>query len=518
MKKALIALLCALPSVAAAQTASFVVTAGKDTISVEQFTRDARSLQADLHTRGLGPRLKYTLELDKDGNATTFHNTAFRMDNDTVVAQTALFRFVGDSAIVDITTNGSTVTQRIKTELGAIPFINLAFSLVEPMLAVSRTRNSSPAKVSLFTVAGGMTMPAMVTWIRPDSASVVVGGIDLQLSVDAENRILGGFIPSQNVRITRVSGAVAAPTVKKADYSAPANAAYTAENVTITTPEGHTLAGTLTLPKQRSGRVPVVVTISGSGLQNRDEAIPSVQGFAPFRQIAEALAARGIGVLRYDDRGFAESTGNPGVATSEDFANDVRSVLAYLRARSEVATDKLFLLGHSEGGMIAPMVAAVDPQLRGIVLLAGTSRTGRRIMEYQNRYSIDSSPQLTAAQRDSLYKLVGPRLDTLGATAPWVRFFMSHDPVVTAKRVRTPVLILQGANDRQVTADQAPELAAAFRAGGNRDVTMHVVPGVNHLFLIDPDGNPAGYPALPEKRIGNDIVTLIGDWLVKHSK
>ena len=93
---------------------------------------------------------------------------------------------------------------------------------------------------------------------------------------------------------------------------------------------------------------------------------------------------------------------------------------------------------------------------------------------------------------------------------------MSYDPLPTARQVKVPVLILQGANDRQVTADQAPELAAAFRAGGNKDVTVHVVPGVNHLFVPDADGSPAGYSALPDRKVAANVIALITDWISDH--
>jgi dipeptidyl aminopeptidase/acylaminoacyl peptidase len=261
-----------------------------------------------------------------------------------------------------------------------------------------------------------------------------------------------------------------------------------------------------------------VVTITGSGQEDRDEAIPVIAGYRPFRQVADTLGRRGIAVLRMDDRGYGASEGNPGSATSQDFASDVAAAVAYLRTRPEIDPDRIALVGHSEGGIIAPMVAVADPRLRAIVLVAGTSRTGRRVLEYQLRTPLERDASLTAAQRDSAYRMAWLQMDSATARVPWLRFFMDYDPTTTARRVRQPVLILQGENDRQVTADQAPELAAAFRAGGNRDVTMRVFPGLNHLMVPDPDGSPARYGQLPSPRVAPQVLGAMADWLVEKLK
>src|ERR1051326_740436 len=202
-----------------------------------------------------------------------------------------------------------------------------------------------------------------------------------------------------------------------ADSSAPPGAPYPAVEVTVPPPAGFTLAGTLTLPKGAKGPVPAVVTITGSGLEDRDEAIPLVKGYRPFREIADALGRRGIAVLRMDDRGFGGSGGSAATATSEDFAGDIRAGLAYLRTRPEIDGKRLGLAGHSEGGIIAPMIARTDSTLKAIVLMAGSAWTGRRIMEYQNREALEPQPQLSAGARDSILKTVVPqKLDSAMST------------------------------------------------------------------------------------------------------
>src|SRR6185436_13473614 len=171
----------------------------------------------------------------------------------------------------------------------------------------------------------------------------------------------------------------------KIDYSAPPNAPFTAEEVTVTA-KGYTLAGTLLLPKNGKRPLPAVITITGSGQQTRDEPIPfpGLEKYRPFRQIAEALASRGIAVLRVDDRGVGNSRGGDTllVSTSANFADDVRAQVDFLRERRDVDPNRIVLLGHSEGGMIAPMVAASDPRIAAIVLMAGPAKRGDTIIAY----------------------------------------------------------------------------------------------------------------------------------------
>jgi dipeptidyl aminopeptidase/acylaminoacyl peptidase len=121
---------------------------------------------------------------------------------------------------------------------------------------------------------------------------------------------------------------------------------------------------------------------------------------------------------------------------------------------------------------------------------------------------------LTAAKRDSLIRNAAMQLDTIARKNAWMGFFLSYAPDSTARKVKVPTLILHGATDRQVTQDQAGKLAAAIRAGGNRDVTVKVFPDRNHLFLSDPDGNPQRYSRLRTNRIDAEVLGTIVDWLV----
>jgi dipeptidyl aminopeptidase/acylaminoacyl peptidase len=312
--------------------------------------------------------------------------------------------------------------------------------------------------------------------------------------------------------------AVAPPPKPKPDYSAPADAPYTAEDVVVKTPAGHTLAGTLTLPKGASLKQPVsaIVTVTGSGPQDRDENI-GLQGFRPFRQLADALGRRGIAVLRMDDRGTESSGGTFKGSTSADFAEDIRAGLAYLRTRPEIRADRLGVMGHSEGALIAPMVAEKEPTLRAIVLLAGIAQPGRTALHFQLKNMIEHNTKLTPEMRDSQIAEIPKRIDAMMAADPWMKFFLTYDPAPTMRRVKTPVLILTGARDQQAVPAEVALQEAAFKEGGNKDVTARVLPDLNHLFVQDTDGFPGNYSKLPPPvMMRDDVVETIVDWLTKR--
>lgn len=304
----------------------------------------------------------------------------------------------------------------------------------------------------------------------------------------------------------------------KRDYSAPADAPYTAEEVVVKTPAGHTLAGTLTLPKSasRAQSVGAIVTITGSGPQDRDENI-GLPGFLPFRQMADSLARRGIAVLRMDDRGTGASGGQFKGATSADFAEDVRAGLAYLRTRPEIRADRLGVLGHSEGAVISPMVAAKESTLRAIVLLAGVAEPARSALHFQMQNGYEHNTKLTPGERDSLIAAIPAKIDAMMAKDPWMNFFLTYDSAATMRHVKTPVLILTGSRDQQAVPSQVALMEAAFKAAGNPDITARVLPDLNHIFVHDTDGFPENYAKLPPPvMMDAEAVRIVTDWLAQR--
>jgi dienelactone hydrolase len=518
LRPAVTGLLLFLPAAAAAQGTepyTFRMVLGQDTIVSEVVERTATRLDVDMMDKLSGARFRYGMTLTPDGRVPAMTNAFYRMaQGDTVPFQTAELAFHGDSVRVTIAGNVSRV-ENLATQAGAIPYINPSAAMLEQVLRRARAMGHAVDTVPIFAVVGGRTVPVVVTWVGTDSAVMQLAMVEMRAAVSPNGELLGLVVPSQHAHVIRLKGAHPL-VIRKIDYGAPPGAPYTAEDVTVHTPAGLALTGTLTLPAVRSGRVPAVVTITGSGAQDRDERIPLVEGYRPFWQIADTLARRGIATLRLDDRGINGSDAGPPTATSADYADDIRAALAYLRARPDIDGARLALVGHSEGGIIAPMVAATDSSLRGIVLLAGTAYTGRRILAYQQQNAVDHATSLTPEQRREALAESARATQDLAAHNAWMRYFMDYDPLATARKVHVPVLVLQGATDQQVSPEQADTLAAAFRAGGDRDVTVRLFPDTDHLFVADSDGNPAKYALLPSRAVLPEVLGAIADWLTAH--
>jgi len=390
--------------------------------------------------------------------------------------------------------------------------------------------------VTLDLKESGRTIPRIATKLNHYQASLA-GAIIIDLWTDVDGQIFYGST-NQQIELVRQDQAEAMATLRKElakaslaaeapiDYSAPAGASFTAEEVTVQA-NGFTLAGTLLLPKTSGRPYPAVIMITGSGQQTRDEpiALPGLKEYRPFRQIAESLAGAGIAVLRVDDRGVGGSTGRDTLvqATTSSFADDTRAQVAYLRTRSEVDPARIALVGHSEGGVIAPMVAASDPRIAAIVLMAGPAKRGYEISMSQlmaalveQKMSEEEKNKKIAEQRKIMDAVINGGDTSMypeQVRRPWVKEFWSYDPLPTIRKVHQPILILQGELDQQVTADQAPVLEKASREAGNKDVTTRVFPGLNHLFLPSRTGAFSEYSSLSVKALGEDFLKELTDWM-----
>lgn len=492
---------------------AFVLQTATDTVAVERFERTSTTLRGELLFRIGDQRWTYALDLDPADGHVTRMETQFRRATAGVDApplQSGTLVFVGDSVLA---TTGTHATERLATRRGATPFVNPSFVLQEHMARLALAQGPD-TRVGAFAVSGGSTFEVHVTRLGADSVVLEVGGIAMRMHMNAAGDFIGGGVPSQGLTLTRV--AALDPrlfTPSAPDYSAPLGAPYSAIEVAIPTRGGFTLAGTLTLPLAGNGRAPCAITISGSGPQDRDQQLQGVKGYQIFRQVADALSRRGIAVLRLDDRGTGASGGSFRGSSSLEFARDVEDALAWLRQDSRVDPAKLALIGLSEGGLIAPLVAEKDAGLRAMVLMAAPAWPGRRILEYQYGAIVDRGRPATPALRDSLLRQTMSEVDSVARVDPWMRFFVTHDPLKTAARVRVPVLVLQGETDRQVTAEQADQLATAMRGGGNKAVTVRRFPGLDHLFLNDATGDPLGYSKLADTAVPQDVLRAIGEWL-----
>ncbi len=511
------ALLLALFAPMVGAQSAFVSLLRSDTIQIERFTRTPTRLDGEIITKG-GPRQVFSSVIEPSGRlgAMTYTAYAFGARSDAAPMVTGRIALVGDSAHAVLDVQGRpTSTQRIASRVEAQPIVNNSMAALEAMIVKLRRGSTATGTAPVFLASGGTTLDASFSGLQSDSITASIASIAFWMIVDSTGRIQRAGIPSQSLLISRVEGiAVSKLGLAKPDYAAPSGAPYSAEAVTVPTTLGHSLGGTFTKPPGAHAPLPVVISITGSGAQDRDEYISVVpNGYRLFRQVADTLGRRGIAMLRMDDRGYGESGGSFAAATSRDFANDVRASIAYLRTRPDVDARKIFLIGHSEGGLVAPIVATEEPALAGIVLMAGPGRTGRAILEFQVKYAIERDTSLTVAKRDSQLARASITVDSALKSTPWLTFFGAHDPIATARKVKVPVLLLQGGDDQQVIAAEAPLLEKAFRAGGNRDVTMRVFPELNHLFIRQPGGNPAGYATLPTHLASAEVLGVAVDWI-----
>jgi uncharacterized protein len=320
---------------------------------------------------------------------------------------------------------------------------------------------------------------------------------------------------------------------------------------------GIKLAGTLTLPRSK-GPFPAVMLITGSGQQNRDEEI---LGHRPFLVLSDYLTRQGIAVLRVDDRGIGGSTGNFSQATTEDFAGDVLAGIEYLKSRKEIDPNRIGLIGHSEGGIIAPLLAIHSPDVAFIVLMAAPGLTGEKISCLQGDLisRAEGASNETIARNDALRKsiysiikeeqnntIAGKKIRKLlktelanGSTedqqysneseaildaqiqaylSPWMRFFLTYDPKPTLMKVKCPVLAITGEKDLQVPAkENLYVIEKALKAGCNKDYTIKEMPRLNHLFQTAQTGSPTEYANIKET-ISPTALRLIGNWVLEHTK
>lgn len=489
------------------------VIGSTDTLIIERRTRGANQLSGEFLDHTAGGHLTYDAAIGSDGLITRLTTRLFRSATDTVGDRSS-FVLGGDSIVV---TRGTEGPAHFPGLPGTLVVVNPSISFIEQMVIRARVMGGVRSQFPVFIVGAPQVLPLTVNFPKPDSAEVTYAGVTMRLAVTASGEVLGGAIPAQRISITR-GPALETLAVERRDYSAPADAPYTAEDVVVTSSAGLRFSGTLTIPKGRAtGRAPAVVTITGSGPEDRDEESTALKGYRPFRELADTLGRRGIAVLRLDDRGVNGSDRGPTSATSRDFSDDIRAGIAYLRTRPEIDGDRVALVGHSEGGIIAPMIAATDPRLKAIVLLAGTASPGREVLRAQAVYAIDSMSHLTGEARARALEASQHALDSTAAGLPWMKYFLDYDPSVQARQVRTPALILQGETDRQVPAAEAEKLAAAFRAGGNTSVTVRLFPATNHLFVADSSGGFA-YSKLPSLRVRREVLGAIADWLTVQFK
>jgi pimeloyl-ACP methyl ester carboxylesterase len=392
-------------------------------------------------------------------------------------------------------------------------------------------------------------------------AFVAVGGDTLLFTIATEHISYSGIMTSagDSVRGTFTQGGnsfpltfgrstgVSALTTRPQDPKPPFP--YHTAEVTVPSVGQVRLAGTVLMP-EGEGPFPAVVLVTGSGPQDRDEALMSHR---PFLVIADYLARHGIASLRYDDRGFAKSTGSFVTATSADFAADAEAALRFLQHVPGIARDRVGILGHSEGGLIGPMIAARTHDVAFLVLMAGPGMPGdslnllqlRRLMQTTGAPTaridamVDNNRRMLRAvagardSADAVARVMAVKQEILAAlpedqraaaasrferaipqlVAPWMRYFLTYDPRVALRNVHVPVLALGGTLDLQVPArENLSGIDTALKAAGNTDYRVVALPNLNHLFQTATTGSPAEYAQI-EETVAPAALELIASWI-----
>ena len=401
---------------------------------------------------------------------------------------------------------------------------------------------------------GAKDIPMSKTTFENNMLTVEMASAGIEYTGKLDSGIVNGTFKQGGQSLPLV---LSRQTIEKAEIKRPQEPVkpypYYSEEVTIENKIANiTLAGTLTLPT-KEGKYPVVVLITGSGPQNRDEEL---MGHKPFLVLSDYLTRNGIGVLRCDDRGTFASKGDFAKATTFNFATDVESSVDYLKTRPEIDQKHIGLIGHSEGGIIAPIVAVKDKDVSFIVLMAGTGVLGSELLIRQQeaigRASVmkDEDLKIVAELNAHIYKMVDEiqNTDTLktkitnyllanskelpdlkipeGKTVndfidmqlaqlmtPWMLNFIRYNPAPMLEKVKCAVLAINGDKDLQVDSKiNLPAIENALKKGGNKKFTIKELPGLNHLFQECKTGLPAEYATI-EQTISPVALETIAKWI-----
>lgn len=318
-----------------------------------------------------------------------------------------------------------------------------------------------------------------------------------------------------------------------------------------------TLAGTLTYPKEGEN-FPVVILVSGSGPQNRNEEL---LGHKPFFVIADFLTRNGIAVLRYDDRGVGKSTGDFSSATTLDFVGDALSAVGFLKSKDQINKNQIGIIGHSEGGLIAPLAAVQSEDVAFIIMMAGPGLRGKEILVLQTELILRANGEPEdeikkgAGLNEQLYGILLSEKDSASVSSqlrdvferayikmtdkektqigdkdifmerqfsmmqsPWFKYFLAYDPYETLTKVSCPVLAINGEKDLQVPPkENLAMIQKAFKEAGKENYKLVELPGLNHLFQTAKTGSPMEYSTI-EETISPSALNVIKDWILENTK
>ena len=459
-----------------------------------------------------GPAALVTLEQGRISAVVWEERTAVRVHTHTVLMQSRVVDSTIDlrpdgtaiKAVTSLNMEGMDKPNDHSLGEGAIYWSDMNVSSVEQAVLRARALGEKTAHIqgaSLFSDARND-----ITVERVDATDWVVEARNKKYLVlaDEQGCLIAATLPEFGVTIERRPDFKPEQYPLWPPYAAPPDHAYQAAEVKIPSAQGIVLAGTLTTPPHKNV-VPAAVLITGLSPSERNGGSPP---WMPLRDIADALTRSGIAVLRVDDRGIGESTGDHKPSTTFDEADDVQSEVAWLRKQKGIDPMRIALVGYSEGGVIAPMVASKDPRIAAIVTLDGPGTSGADLALYQVTNAVMGDPSVPAAEKDKeIKKQLADEL------TPRERSVLSIDPIGYASKVRVPALVVHGGDDLHVPIRSAERIANAMRSNGNKDVTVRIFPGVSHSMLPDPIGLNSGWVYLPAFQTSPELLDTMSDWL-----
>ena len=351
-------------------------------------------------------------------------------------------------------------------------------------------------------------------------------GGDLAVSLTAGDggRLIRLTIPAQSIEVVRED--VASPTSRTQVSSNPGDEAV------IIPATGFNLGATITKPASAqgsgaAGRVPAVILLSGSGVDDRDGV---VMGVPTLAQLAGAMADAGFLAVRYDKRGFGQSGGRAESAGIQDYAEDVRTVVRWLLQRKDIDPKRIAVIGHSEGAWVALLAAAREKRISAVATIAGPATTGAELVLEQQQRALDQM-KLTPEEREKKVALqkqiqsavitgkgweLVPQEERRAADTPWFQSLLTFDPAKVIKDVRQPLFFVHGALDKQVPATHADRLAdMARKQSDSESIEVVVVRGVNHLLIPAFTGEVTEYASLTDRNVSKDVSGALTAWLTK---